>query len=122
VLSRLFRARRRARLQGVEIPGWNKRSLSLTLIWIILSSVLLLKVGWNATQRATVIADNAVQLKSGPFSEAAELAQIPEGALITVRDHYQGWVQIRFSDQPVGWVERKNIRFLAVDTPPVAVN
>lgn len=112
VLGQLFRQRRRSKYTGAPVPKWGNLHWSFTSTWVLLSLVLLLKIASTTEQKATVIKSGSTTIRSAPVADAAELAEIPEGALISIRDFYQDWVQVRFDKVPVGWLQRKDLLLL----------
>lgn len=112
VLGALFRARRKSIRNGQEPPGWQSWHWLTASVWIIATLILLLKVTTSIDQKATVIASGPVAIRSAPMDSAAELSQIPEGSLVSIRDFYQDWVQVRFGQYPVGWITRKEVVLL----------
>jgi tetratricopeptide (TPR) repeat protein len=115
ILGQLFRERRRARFQGAPLHRWAPGHLAAVSTWLLFTVVLVLKIAASLNQQATVITSGLVAVRSGPFKEAAQLGDLPEGALIIVRDFYQDWVQIQFGKTPTGWVPRKEVLLLTPD-------
>ncbi len=111
-LGRLFRERRRSVYKGQHAPQWQPLHWTLSAVWALISFVLVLKIASSVDQKATIISSGSAPIRSAPMAEAAELADIPEGTLISIRDFYQDWVQVRFADLPVGWLQRKDLLLL----------
>lgn len=112
ILSKLFRDRRRARLKTSPIPPWNFKHWTLCSLWIFMSTMLLFKTLTSLDQQATIIKPNIAFLRSGPLPEAAELYEIPEGSLVTIKDYHDDWVQIRYNQGPLGWVAKNDLLIL----------
>jgi len=112
VLSKLFRDRRRARLKLNPVPSWKPRHWTLCSVWLIITTVLLLKILVSLDQQACIVKSGAAVLRSGPLSDAAELTEIPEGAIVTIKDYYKDWIQIRYNQSPLGWVAKNDLLIL----------
>ena len=55
-----------------------------------------------------VLAEN-VDVKSGRAVDAITLFQLHEGALVTVTDRYDDWLEVRLNDEQKGWVPQKSL-------------
>jgi hypothetical protein len=53
-----------------------------------------------------VLAEN-VDVKSGRSVDTITLFQLHEGALVTVTDSYDNWVEVRLNDEQKGWIPQK---------------
>ena len=47
-----------------------------------------------------------VEVKSGRAEDAVTLFQLHEGALVTVTDKYENWLEVRLNDEQKGWVPK----------------
>lgn len=112
ILSKLFRDRRRARLKANPIPPWKLKHWSICSLWIFMSTILLFKTLTSLDQQATIIKPDVAFLRSGPLPDAAELNEIPEGALVTIKDYHGDWVQIRYNQGPLGWIAKNDLLIL----------
>jgi hypothetical protein len=109
ILGKHFRERQRANYTENPIPSWRLIHFGTFFIWLLVSMGLGLKTIYSLPQRATVVSEGSVAIRSGPMVEAAELSSVPEGALVAIREYYQDWLQIRYAQLPVGWVQRKHL-------------
>ena len=57
---------------------------------------------------AVVLAER-VEIKSGRAEDAVTLFQLHEGALVTVTDKYEKWLEVRLNDEQKGWVPKNSI-------------
>lgn len=57
---------------------------------------------------AVVLAER-VEIKSGRAEDAVTLFQLHEGALVTVTDKYENWLEVRLNDEQKGWVPKNSI-------------
>ena len=57
---------------------------------------------------AVVLAER-VEIKSGHAEDAVTLFQLHEGALVTVTDKYENWLEVRLNDEQKGWVPKNSI-------------
>lgn len=112
VFGKLFRDRRRAKKMDTIPPGPQWRHWTVAAPWLVLTVLVVFKIASSLDQKATVVASGSISIRSGPLPDAAILSELPEGALITVRDYYKDWVQVHFADNPVGWIPRKEILLL----------
>lgn len=112
ILSKLFRDRRRARLKVNPIPQWKIKHWMLCSVWLLMSTILLLKIITSTDQQATIIKPGVAFLRSGPLPEAAELNEVPEGALVTIKDYHNDWVLIRYNQSPLGWIAKNDLLIL----------
>ena len=55
-----------------------------------------------------VLAEN-VDVKSGRSADTITLFQLHEGALVTVTDRYDNWLEVRLNDEQKGWVPLKSL-------------
>jgi tetratricopeptide (TPR) repeat protein len=55
-----------------------------------------------------VLAEN-VDVKSGRAVDAITLFQLHEGALVTVTDRHNDWLEVRLNDEQKGWVPQKSL-------------
>ncbi len=55
-----------------------------------------------------VLAEN-VDVKSGRAVDAITLFQLHEGALVTVTDRHDDWLEVRLNDEQKGWVPQKSL-------------
>ena len=55
-----------------------------------------------------VLAEN-VDVKSGRSVDTITLFQLHEGALVTVTDSYDNWLEVRLNDEQKGWVPQKSL-------------
>ena len=55
-----------------------------------------------------ILAEN-VDVKSGRAVDAITLFQLHEGALVTVTDRHDGWLEVRLNDEQKGWVPQKSL-------------
>jgi tetratricopeptide (TPR) repeat protein len=107
--ARAFRQHQLARFRNEKAPSLGLRLRLLGLTWIMASLFLLMKIFWAFDSHATVTKPGYISLRSGPLSEAAELATIPEGALVVVKSIYKDWAQVRYGQQPAGWVQKQEL-------------
>tara|TARA_Y100000758_G_scaffold252613_1_gene189105 strand:- start:8 stop:751 length:744 start_codon:yes stop_codon:yes gene_type:complete len=57
---------------------------------------------------AVVLAER-VEIKSRRAEDAVTLFQLHEGALVTVTDKYEKWLEVRLNDEQKGWVPKNSI-------------
>jgi hypothetical protein len=57
-----------------------------------------------------VLAEN-VDVKSGRSVDTITLFQLHEGALVTVTDSYDNWLEVRLNDEQKGWVPQKSLGY-----------
>jgi uncharacterized protein YraI len=81
----------------------------LGLTWLLVTFAIMLKAVWVMELHGTVIQQGATTVRSGPLIEAAELASIPEGTAVVIKDIYKDWAHITFGDQPAGWVKTSDL-------------
>mgnify|MGYP005657662523 FL=1 len=55
-----------------------------------------------------ILAEN-VDVKSGRAVDAITLFQLHEGALVTVTDRHDGWLEVRLNDEQKGWIPQKSL-------------
>jgi SH3-like domain-containing protein len=53
-----------------------------------------------------VVLVKSVEVKSGRAEDAVTLFQLHEGALVTVTDKYENWLEVRLNDEQKGWVKK----------------
>lgn len=112
ILGKLFRDRRRARLKANPIPPWKIKHWTFCSIWLLMSTLLLFKILISVGQQATVIKPGVSFLRSGPLPDAAELNEVPEGALVTIKDYHNDWVLIKYNQSPLGWITKNDLLIL----------
>jgi len=112
ILGNLFRKRRRAKWKLETPPPIQSKHWFYVISWTLVSFVLVLKIISSMEQQASVIKDGSALLRSGPLTDAAELGEVPEGALVSVHDYYNDWVQIRYNQNPLGWVNKNELLVL----------
>ena len=57
---------------------------------------------------AVVLAER-VEIKSGRAEDDVTLFQLHEGALVTLTDKYENWLEVRLNDEQKGWVPKNSI-------------
>ncbi len=112
ILTKLYRARRRAQWKSQPIPPWRFTHWTLGSLWVLISFILLLKIQVSLDQQGSIIQSGISILRSGPLPDAAELAQIPEGALVIIKDSYHDWLLVRYNEKPLGWVAKNDLLIL----------
>jgi tetratricopeptide (TPR) repeat protein len=56
-----------------------------------------------------VVLAKRVEVKSGRAEDAITLFQLHEGALVTITDHYENWLEVRLNDEQKGWVPKTSM-------------
>ena len=56
-----------------------------------------------------VVPAQYVDVKSGRSVDTITLFQLHEGALVTVIDSYDNWLEIRLNDEQKGWIPQKSL-------------
>ena len=56
-----------------------------------------------------VVLVKSVEVKSGRAEDAVTLFQLHEGALVTVTDKYENWLEVRLNDEQKGWVPKNSM-------------
>lgn len=62
-------------------------------------------------KKAVVISDT-VSVRSGLSQDATELFLLHEGTKVSVDEELRGYAKIKFSDDKIGWVEKKDIEII----------
>ncbi len=92
------------------------RSSSLQLARNVLLGLLLflffsigVKLKNESDSKLAVVLDERVEVKSGGAEDAITLFQLHEGALVTVTDKYEDWLEVRLNDEQKGWVPKNSV-------------
>ena len=56
-----------------------------------------------------VVLAKRVEVKSGRAEDAVTLFQLHEGALVTVTDKYENWLEVRLNNEQKGWVPKNSM-------------
>ena len=52
----------------------------------------------------------SVEVKSGRAEDAITLFQLHEGAVVTVTEKYNDWLEVRLNDEQKGWIPKSSLR------------
>ena len=56
-----------------------------------------------------VVLAKTVEVKSGRADDAVTLFQLHEGALVSITDSHESWLEVRLNDEQKGWVPQKSL-------------
>lgn len=101
---RYFSERRIALDGQLPLPPFPTLAASLTLVLILSTGVIGLKLKDGMTTRATVVVNKA-NVRSLPTDESVSLFELSGGTELLVRRINDGWVQIQNSEGASGWVK-----------------
>ena len=87
----------------------ERTALAFSLVFIVSASYDFYSDRFN--RQAVVVSQEAV-VRSGLSDDATELFRLHDGTKVSVREELRGYVKIRFSDDKVGWVDKKNIEII----------
>ncbi len=81
------------------------------LLCILLLSFLSIgvKLKNESSLKLGVVLVKRVEVKSGHVEDAVTLFQLNEGALVTVTDKHEDWIEVRLNNRRKGWVSRGSI-------------
>jgi tetratricopeptide (TPR) repeat protein len=80
------------------------------LCLLLLSFVSIgVKIKNKSDLKLGVVLTENVDVKSGRSIDTITLFQLHEGALVTVTDAYDNWLEVRLNDEQKGWVPQKSL-------------
>ena len=62
--------------------------------------------------RQAVVISEEISVRSGLSDDATELFRLHHGTKVDVHEELRGYVKIRFADDKIGWIEKKNIEII----------
>ena len=104
---------------GLNFVFWISLSLWLyfpglkivrnALLCLLLVSFISIGVKRESGFKPAVVLTKRVEVKSGRAEDAVTLFQLHEGALLTVTDEHENWLEVRLNDEQKGWVPKNSI-------------
>ena len=76
---------------------------------IISNAISEFETQYQENNAAGIIMAANTYVKSGPDEDAEDLFVLHEGASVSVREAFSGWVRIRLVDGKIGWVPEEDV-------------
>jgi hypothetical protein len=84
------------------------RNVCLSVLLLSFVSIGVKIINESDMKLGVVLVEN-VDVKSGRAVDAITLFQLHEGALVTVTDRQNDWLEVRLNDEQKGWVPQKSL-------------
>ena len=84
-------------------------ALVLLGLSIVSNAISEFEAQYQENNAAGVIMAANTYVKSGPDEDAEDLFVLHEGASVSVREAFSGWVRIRLADGKIGWVPEEDV-------------
>jgi tetratricopeptide (TPR) repeat protein len=109
VFIKRWATKKKVALQDEKIILFTPQIYAGSIFLLLLTCLVLLKISFDNTDKATIIAKNKLTIKSGPSENSADLYELFEGFEVNVESTFNDWVQITYQNQYTGWVKNNNI-------------
>lgn len=93
------------------IGGW-KLGTTFGAAFIILFSILLVRLAYFESEDYAVVTDKEVEARYGPTEGDAAAFTLHEGSKVRVENRTQDWLQIQFSAGKAGWVRKSSVEII----------